>query len=83
MLMHRLKQIIGRRRTGLGKRGEARASHYYRAYVLNDDGHIFDFAQLAADDDEDAKRQARHLREGFDIEVWQQDRLVARLKAPK
>jgi hypothetical protein len=54
---------------------------HFRAYILNDHGRIFNFAELEADGDDDAKRQARHLQDGFDIEVWQLDRKVAVLKA--
>jgi hypothetical protein len=54
---------------------------HFRAYILNDHGRIFNFAELEADGDDDAKRQARHLRDGFDVEVWQLDRKVAVLKA--
>lgn len=74
------ERIVERRQTSEGDCAEAQAS-YYRAYVLNDDGQIVDFAQLYAIDDEDAKRQAKHLRDGFDIEVWQQNRKVALLKS--
>ena len=55
----------------------------YRAYILNDHGRIFTFAELEAQGDAEATRQARHLRDGFDIEVWQERRRVAVLKATK
>jgi hypothetical protein len=43
----------------------------YRAYILNDLGRIFTFAKLEAQGDAEATWQARHLRDGFDIEVQQ------------
>ncbi|MBV9531347.1 MAG: hypothetical protein JO283_09815 [Bradyrhizobium sp.] len=55
----------------------------YRAYMLNDHGRIFTFAELEAQGDAEATWQAQHLRDGFDIEVWQERRRVAVLKATK
>ena len=62
--------------------GQLKAANY-RAYILNDHGHVFTFAELEAHGDADATRQAQHLRDGFDVEVWQQSRRVAILKATK
>ena len=55
----------------------------YRAYILNDHGRIFTFAEQSAQGDAEATRQARYLRHGFDIEIWQERRRVAVLKATR
>ncbi len=76
MLWQRMREIILHRWSG-----RQATNNQYRAYVLNDSGHIMDVAQVEANGDEDATRQAEHLRKGFDKEVWQQERKVAVLKA--
>lgn len=55
----------------------------YRAYILNDEGHISSYVELQCCTDEEAKEHAAQLLDGHDIEVWQQARTVAILKAPK
>ncbi len=54
---------------------------HYRAYFLDEDGHICQFVALECADDVDAKRQAEQLLDGRDIEVWQHARNIAILKA--
>lgn len=54
---------------------------YYRAYVVGVDG-IFQAAHsLDCKDDEAAIEAAKQFVDGHDVEVWQQRRRVARLKA--
>jgi hypothetical protein len=48
---------------------------HFRAYILNDHGRIFNFAELEADTIPSGRPGS------FDIEVWQLDRKVAVLKA--
>lgn len=55
---------------------------HYRAYLLSEQGGIVTFLDLDALDDADAEEQARHLRDGYDVEVWQHSRKVAVIKIP-
>jgi hypothetical protein len=52
---------------------------YYRAYVLGSDGHFMDAINLDCANDAAAVESAKQLINGHDIEVWQEDRLVAKL----
>jgi hypothetical protein len=52
-----------------------RRTMHFRAYILNDHGRIFNFAELEADTIPSGRPGS------FDIEVWQLDRKVAVLKA--
>ncbi|MDA9497308.1 hypothetical protein XI05_07160 [Bradyrhizobium sp. CCBAU 11357] len=54
----------------------------YRAYVLDDDGRIIGVHELDCANDDEAKEKASQLLDGHDLEVWQRERCVARLKHP-
>ena len=56
---------------------------YYRAYVLNKEGHFSGFRELLCSNDEDAKQQALQLLNGDEIELWQEGRQVFVLKPEK
>ncbi len=49
----------------------------YRAYVLDQDGHISRAIELVCPDDEIAKEYAKRLVDGHDGELWQCDRKIA------
>ena len=49
----------------------------YYAYVMGQDGHIQNRIALLCDDDEEAKRLAKQLVDGHDVELWQGTRMVA------
>jgi hypothetical protein len=49
----------------------------YRAYILNDEGHIIGVHKLNCADDDEAKQQATKLLDGHDLEVWEHARRVA------
>ena len=52
----------------------------YRVYYLsNQDRFAAAPKTISAVDDDDAERQAKVFREGFDIEIWESARLVRRL----
>lgn len=51
----------------------------YRAYVFDDNDHTIKVVVIEADTDEQAGSTATDLLDVHDIEVWQGDRLVARL----
>lgn len=53
---------------------------YYRAYVLNADGHITAVHEPDCADDEEAKRKAAQMLDGRDLEVWCREPKVALLK---
>ena len=49
----------------------------YRAYILDEDGRISRAIELVFPDDETAKKYARQLVDGHDVELWQGDRQIA------
>ena len=49
---------------------------YYRAYILNKEGHFCGFRELLCSNDEDARQQALQLLNGDEIELWQEGRQV-------
>jgi len=53
----------------------------YRAYVIGSDGHFVSSDSFVADNDDAAFKHARQFVDGHDFELWNGDRLVARLKA--
>jgi hypothetical protein len=55
----------------------------YRAFVIGPDDHVIGRHDLAASDDEAAKKRVQELveLEGYDIELWHLDRKIARFKA--
>ncbi|TPQ34764.1 hypothetical protein C2U70_16470 [Bradyrhizobium guangdongense] len=53
----------------------------YRAFLLGQDGHIFDAAGFEASDDEDALQKAQSLVDGCDVEIWQLARKVGAIRA--
>ena len=59
------------------------AAMYYRAYILNEEGHFSGFRELLCSNDEDAKQQALQLLNGDEIGLWQEGRQVFVLKPEK
>ena len=55
----------------------------YYAYIIGDDGHIRNRVEIICDDDEDAKRCAKRLVDGHDVELWLEARKVATFKHEK
>jgi hypothetical protein len=53
---------------------------YYRAYVLDDEGHITGVHEMNCANDEEARQKAAQLLDGHELEVWNRQRRVARLK---
>lgn len=52
----------------------------YRAYFIADDGHFKKVTTLKCIDDEAVITEAKKLMNGYDLEVWHLDRMVARLE---
>jgi hypothetical protein len=52
----------------------------YRAYSVDDKGHIAHSNVFVAPNDDAAFEHARQFVNGYDVELWNRDRLVARLK---
>jgi hypothetical protein len=52
----------------------------YRIYTIGSDGHFFNSTPLECADDTEAMRQAKQLVNGFDVELWQRDRKIARFE---
>jgi hypothetical protein len=57
------------------------AMRYYRAYTIGEDGHIVQALNLDCKDDSAAVESAKQFVNGHDIEVWQEDRMVATLRS--
>jgi CelD/BcsL family acetyltransferase involved in cellulose biosynthesis len=56
----------------------ASVHHNYRAFILDNEGHIINRAHLASQNDEDAKERARHLASyGRAVELWDGPRRIA------
>lgn len=53
----------------------------YRAYIMGLDGHIELQLVLMCKDEAEAKKRARHLADGRDVELWYQDRKIAEFKS--
>ena len=51
----------------------------YRVYVIGSDGHFVRAIQLDCPDDNAAIESAKQLIDGHDIELWQEDRKIAKL----
>ena len=49
----------------------------YRAYIIGSDGHFQKAVPFDCVDDEAAKQQAKHLVNGYGVELWQRDRKIA------
>jgi hypothetical protein len=54
----------------------------YRAYIIDDEGHIIGVHELNCAGDDEAKQQAGTLLDGHDLEVWHRDRRDSRPEAP-
>jgi hypothetical protein len=52
----------------------------YRAYFISADGRFLRAIELVCPDDKTAKEYAMQLVDGHDIELWQQDRMIATFK---
>jgi hypothetical protein len=50
----------------------------YRVYVIGQDGHFNRAIDLSCDDDSAAIAATKALINGHDLELWQQDRRIAR-----
>jgi hypothetical protein len=51
----------------------------YRVYVIGSDGHFVSAIQLDCPNDNAAIESAKQFINGHDIELWQHDRIVAKL----
>ncbi|BAL07322.1 MULTISPECIES: hypothetical protein [Bradyrhizobium] len=54
----------------------------YRAYILSPDGHVQFRVDLDCPDEAQARAKAKLLVDGFDVELWELDRLIERFKSP-
>jgi hypothetical protein len=54
----------------------------YRAYIIGADGHFIRAIEIVCPDDETAKEHAKQLVDGYDLELWQGERLITKLKHP-
>jgi len=52
----------------------------YRAYIMGPDGHVQNRVELRCDDDAEARRLARQVVDGHDVELWQLDRHIETLR---
>jgi hypothetical protein len=53
-----------------------RLRHYYRAYYIGSDGHIFDRVEFACSGDDEAKEYAKTLANHQDVELWYNSRKI-------
>ena len=52
----------------------------YRAYRLDEKGHVLQRIEFEAEDDAAALGNAQQYVDGHDVEVWQRERVVGKLK---
>jgi hypothetical protein len=52
---------------------------YYRAYIVDRDGHFIDTVNLSCANDAAAIESGKQFVDGHDVEVWQEDRMVTKL----
>jgi hypothetical protein len=50
----------------------------YRVYIIGRDGHFQDFVPLDCADDDAAMEQAKQLANGYEVELWQYGRKIAK-----
>jgi hypothetical protein len=55
----------------------------YRAYIIDEDGHIRRRVDILCEDDDTAKEEAIKLVDGHDVELWQLNRRICELRAKK
>jgi hypothetical protein len=54
---------------------------HYRAYLIGRDGQFMKAVDLICDDDDDGARKcARKMVDGHDVELWQHDRRIEKFK---
>lgn len=53
----------------------------YRAFIMGLDGRIELRIDLMCEDETEAKKRAKVLAEGYDVELWHQDRKVAEFRS--
>jgi hypothetical protein len=54
---------------------------HYRAYFMDQDGHIVKAVDLVFGGDAEAVEAAKQLVDGHDIELWERDRMIATFKS--
>jgi hypothetical protein len=52
---------------------------FYRAYVIDQDGHFLEVVNLECASDAAAVEAAQQLVNGHDVELWQEDRMITKL----
>lgn len=52
----------------------------YRAYIIGADGHFLRAVQLVCPDDDTARKYAKQLVDGHDVELWDGARKVDEFK---
>jgi hypothetical protein len=52
----------------------------YRAYIIGADGHFLRAVQLVCPDDDTARKYAKQLVDGYDVELWDGARKVDEFK---
>ncbi|OKO71029.1 hypothetical protein AC629_39825 [Bradyrhizobium sp. NAS80.1] len=53
----------------------------YRAFIMGLDGRIELRIDLMCEDETEARKRAKVLADGYDVELWNQDRKVAEFKS--
>ena len=48
----------------------------YRAYIIGENGHVENRVDLQCEDEAEARRLAKQLVDGHDVELWQLDRKI-------
>jgi hypothetical protein len=51
----------------------------YRVYILNDAGHFASRIDLECASEQDAVKEAQQYVDGHDVELWDQNRFIAKI----
>jgi len=53
---------------------------HYQAFIIGRDGLFVKAIDLVCENDDDAKKRARRIVDGHDVELWHHDRKVAKFE---
>ncbi|WP_091967637.1 hypothetical protein [Bradyrhizobium shewense] len=54
----------------------------FRAYIIDEEGHVTDRIDLICEDEETARQRAEQLVDGHAVELWQDNHKIDRFDPP-
>jgi hypothetical protein len=71
---------LARWRTQAAKVSERSVMTHHRAYFMGRDGQFMKTVDLICNDDDGARKRARQMVDGHDVELWQHDRRIEKFE---